>query len=587
MARPKKGMRVWQCSICGYWSERRRNADRHNNSIHGGSSTVLPAHAALVTEPSYQVMPLGASPLYNNATPSSSPLHVVAFDTRRTGNWNYNTPIRGNGKVEKNEPFDPIEFAISQIDQAEQPLLKLKRLKEKINEYYNLAQKVTGDTGHNNFHPFSPMTMMTMTAAVANNPATAITQHTYQHSVGFKGAISDKCFNVSGGSIPNQEERPATCEPTPLESHHNCKAELQFESIQEQLDKKRKQERALTDTLISDVKRWLHGKKIVLVAKKLDYEPPTKVQLFKYDAKSPVELISRVVKAGAIEINDEELHEFLATTRTTAAVFEAVDAGSTTYYTISVQGQLREAVEADHILDRFLKREILPKGQVTTYKNLSFDSSNHTDKNEIRSVSSSGLFGLKAMICETCLEPYLTLVSLHPISELKQPLHPCAGENAARLFDSDAVRADHKRRSEDKIVELLVKSIRVFYPEGKIALAAVNTKLHNLGPKGEQQLAIKHNIGKDHEYYISRAIREEVTVLNDDTELQDFFKQTRATYGLYEIAETGDQYAVFIYGSVKEEENVSSNSTENRVTALQENKTTVVPCLDIMETINS
>jgi hypothetical protein len=430
------------------------------------------------------------------------------------------------------------------------------------------------------------MTMMTMTAAVANNLTTDITQHTYQHSAGFKGAISDKCFNVSGSSIPSQEERPATCEPTPLELHHNSKAELQFESIQEQIDKKRKQERALTDTLISDVKRWLHGKKIVLVAKKLDYELPTKALRFKYDAKSPEGLISRVVKAGEIEINDEELCEFLANTRTTAAIFQAEDAGPTPYYTISVQGQLGEAVEANHILDRFLKREILPKREITTPKNVSFDSSDYTDKNEI-SLLLSGFFGLKATICETCMEPYPTLVSLHPTSKFKLPLHFCAEENAARLFDSDVEGAAHRRRSEDKIVELLVKSIRVFYPEGKIALAAVNTKLHDLGPKGEQLLAIKHNIGKDHEHYISRAIRERVTVLNDDTELQDFFEQTHATYGLYEIAETEDQYAVLIYGSVKEEENASSNSRENIGTALQENKTAIVPCLNTMETIKS
>ena len=84
MARPKKGMHVWQCSICGY-SERRRNVDRHNKSIHGGSSDVLPAYAALLTEPIYRVMPLGASPPPNNTTSSSSPSQVVAFDAR-TGN---------------------------------------------------------------------------------------------------------------------------------------------------------------------------------------------------------------------------------------------------------------------------------------------------------------------------------------------------------------------------------------------------------------------------------------------------------------------------------------------------------------------
>jgi hypothetical protein len=196
--------------------------------------------------------------------------------------------------------------------------------------------------------------------------------------------------------------------------------------------------------------------------------------------------------------------------------------------------------------------------------------------NEI--TTSSNVIGLKGIVCGDCLNSYLAPLLRHPDPKLESSFHVCVEDNK---FGSEESKADHRKKSEKDIVDLLLRSVRAFHPDGKIALAAVNTKLYDLDLKREQQLAIMHNNGKGHEHYISRAIREKVTTLDDNTELQDFFEQTHATYGLYEIAGTGDQYAVFICGSVKEEENTSSNNREDRGTTSQENKTAIVPCLNI------
>jgi hypothetical protein len=74
MAKAKRGMHVWQCNQCSYWSERKRNVERHNNSLHKGNAFIMQTYAALITEPSYKVAPVviddnnNHHPIVNNSS---------------------------------------------------------------------------------------------------------------------------------------------------------------------------------------------------------------------------------------------------------------------------------------------------------------------------------------------------------------------------------------------------------------------------------------------------------------------------------------------------------------------------------------
>jgi hypothetical protein len=127
MARAKKAIHVWQCSICGYWSERRGNVNRHNNSWHMGSAFIAPAVAMLVVEPSYKIMP---STAYSSSlAPPSYP--VVAFDTRVSRGKHNTGTSTGEDGIE-NAFIGSIDAATSQIEENLKPLRRVEKFIEKL-----------------------------------------------------------------------------------------------------------------------------------------------------------------------------------------------------------------------------------------------------------------------------------------------------------------------------------------------------------------------------------------------------------------------------------------------------------------------
>jgi hypothetical protein len=153
-----------------------------------------------------------------------------------------------------------------------------------------------------------------------------------------------------------------------------------------------------------------------------------------------------------------------------------------------------------------------------------------------------GIIGMRGVICEDCLNPYFAPLLLHPDPSYEKSFHQnCTG---IAKFESDQAKVEQLEKSERDVIYRLVKTTKECRADGKIVLGSINIKSYSLDLKG--QFAAMHSIKKEPQHYISRAINLKITLVKDDAELQDFFAHNRATYGFYEIIETGDQHAIFL-----------------------------------------
>jgi hypothetical protein len=349
---------------------------------------LVPSYATLVVEPSYKITPLGATTPYpyttttvSAVTPPLSPEYAVAFDTHVGSNRTTSTTSAAvaNAGINTYKASSPIEYAKACLKEIRKPFEEMKGLKDEIRDTENLIQQVFGGAGFN-FYPFSSMSM----SSAAWNNATATASYS-SYIAGFKGGICDKCFMPITVSILINEGPPELYEMPSLKSLHKCKGELKFESHQAKQHQEEKSKNFLIDGLVEIVKKdWLNGRKILLVAKKIDYDVPTDHRLLKYSSSS-AELISKVIKTGVLQINDEELRDFLGDTGSTAEIFFEADSkvggvGSIVHYAISVQGQAVDVQEGSSVYP-MLQNFFNPRGSSEKTESI---SNNNGNKQELR-----------------------------------------------------------------------------------------------------------------------------------------------------------------------------------------------------------
>ncbi len=369
MARAKRGQRVWQCGVCGYWSERKRNAIRHNESIHAGAAPLVEAYATLVVEPSYRVLPISPLPFQAQATSS-----VVAQDTRAIINnsgdkrTDIGRSLSNVISVEAEKPFDAVEAGISFFQ-------KHSKFIEEGNRLMRLIQQAAGGGVGGAAEFFNSPLSVPMQNATAMPLTQQRQQQHVPNTIGYSGNICSKCFNGIISPVP-ETERPDTFQQKLVELPHNCKGEgsLLFLSEGEVSKRLSKSIEMLEDGLFNQVKDWARGKKIVLEAKKLNYSPQHPHHLITANAVPEARrLLSIVQEAGGrmpFNGDDETLHTFLRWCHSSIVIIgtstgnEDSEGSAQEYYSLSIQAQDKE--EESPAMKVSTTMNIAPKTTITT-----------------------------------------------------------------------------------------------------------------------------------------------------------------------------------------------------------------------------
>ena len=406
MARTKRGKHVWQCTACGYWSQRKWNVERHNVTTHNAEASLQPAYAALITEPSWQVTPVTLK--------AAAPDTILPFDTQspqrpRQPPPSSSPPFRQGGNTEfemrttrlkqqleekeqearerRQRSLQPEQDPIKMINSSLEDLLRL-------NENMDKLKQLTGV--HN----------MAANAAATTTPGAAIPNNISPAS-GYLGRMCEKCPAVFALSIPDDKDpvesllamaasesaAPSSSSSSSppsssIQSHdnnyhhqlyHKGPAFPEFKSQQPTQEQRVKQEIELAHCLFGLEKYQLQNRNILLVAKNLDgRQLPPSLQTFNLDSseadshparkaiKAAIRAIGRDISdvtegsnstsntdnsggnIGAIRINDAELWQFLHYVHATAGVVEIADDQRSRaspqyhYYGVTVYGQPSE-----------------------------------------------------------------------------------------------------------------------------------------------------------------------------------------------------------------------------------------------------
>jgi hypothetical protein len=239
---------------------------------------ILPAYAALVSEPSYKI--------------TTVPSHYAAFDTRISPEM---------AKGHKMKTFDPYSIVEDEMQKMNE-----KMLRQWVRNQYESSTNFA-------------------------SPPSSYSFASVQFPV-CQGLVCNSCYDCQTISSWAAGEPEKLLKSAP--ANHVCKGKVDFESEEDRNQKREKAYKILNELLCSQVKEMLRGKRIILRAERLTYTPSSDKRVWLLSTRSGP-LLAEVLRLGVRPINNDELTEFLRNVEASVGIFRDE---SGTYYRIYVYG---------------------------------------------------------------------------------------------------------------------------------------------------------------------------------------------------------------------------------------------------------